>query len=34
MPACLIVDTAIENAQEYEKYKTLAMPISGSFSGS
>jgi hypothetical protein len=23
MPACLIVDTAIENADEYEKYKTL-----------
>ena len=27
MPAYLIVDTEIENADEYEKYKALAKPI-------
>ena len=27
MPAYLIVDTLIENADEYEKYKALAKPI-------
>ncbi len=27
MPAYIIVDTAIENADEYEKYKALAKPI-------
>jgi uncharacterized protein (DUF1330 family) len=31
MPAYLVVDTAIENAQEYEKYKALAKPIAESF---
>jgi uncharacterized protein (DUF1330 family) len=33
MPAYLVVDTAIENAQEYEMYKALAQPIAKSFSG-
>ena len=27
MPAYLLVDTAIENADEYEKYKALVKPI-------
>ncbi len=27
MPAYLIVDTKIENADEYEKYKALAKPL-------
>ena len=33
MTAYLVVDTAIENAQEYEKYKALAKPIAESYGG-
>ena len=33
MPAYLIVDTKIENAEEYEKYKAQARPIAESFGG-
>ena len=33
MPAYLIVDTAIENADEYEKYKALAKPIAEQYGG-
>ena len=33
MSAYLVVDTAIENAQEYEKYKALARPIAESYGG-
>ena len=33
MSAYLIVDTAIENAEEYEKYKTLAKPIAEQYGG-
>jgi uncharacterized protein (DUF1330 family) len=33
MSAYLIVDTAIENADEYEKYKALAKPIAEKFGG-
>ena len=33
MPAYLIVDTAIENAAEYEKYKALARPIAEQYGG-
>jgi len=33
MTAYLVVDTAIENAEEYEKYKALALPIAESFGG-
>jgi len=32
MPAYLVADTAIENAQECEKHKALAKPIAESFS--
>jgi hypothetical protein len=31
MPAYIVVDTAIENAQGYEKYKLLALHIAESF---
>ena len=34
MAAFLIVDTAIENAEEYEKYKALAKPIAEEYGGS
>ena len=30
MPAYLLIDTAIENAQEYEKYMLLALLIAES----
>jgi uncharacterized protein (DUF1330 family) len=33
MPAYLIVDTLIENAAEYEKYKALAKPIAEQYGG-
>ena len=33
MPAYLIVDTVIENADEYEKYKALARPIAEKYDG-
>ena len=33
MAAFLVVDTAIENAEEYEKYKALAKPIAEKFGG-
>jgi len=33
MPAYLIVDTLIENADEYEKYKALAKPIAEQYGG-
>ena len=33
MAAFLVVDTAIENAEEYEKYKALARPIAEKFGG-
>ena len=33
MPAYLIVDTAIENADTYEKYKALAKPIAEQYGG-
>ena len=33
MPAYIIVDTAIENADEYEKYKALAKPIAEKYGG-
>jgi len=33
MPAYLIVDTAIENPDEYEKYKALAKPIAEQYGG-
>ena len=33
MPAYLIVDTAIENAAEYERYKALARPIAEQYGG-
>ena len=33
MPAYLIVDTAIENADAYEKYKALAKPITEQYGG-
>ena len=33
MPAYLIVDTAIETAAEYERYKTLARPIAEQYGG-
>ncbi len=33
MSAYLVVDTAIENEQEYEKYKALARPIAESYGG-
>ena len=33
MPACLIIDTAIETADECEKYKALAKPISEQYTG-
>ena len=33
MTAYLVVDTAIENADEYEKYKALAKPIAEKFGG-
>ena len=33
MPAYLIVDTQIENAEEYEKYKALAKPIAEQYGG-
>ena len=33
MPAYLIVDTRIENADEYEKYKVLAKPIAEQYGG-
>ena len=33
MAAYLIVDTAIENADEYEKYKALARPIAEKYGG-
>ncbi len=33
MPAYLLVNTAIENAEEYEKYKALARPIAKKFGG-
>ena len=33
MSAYLIVDTAIENAGEYEKYKALAKPIAEQYGG-
>ena len=31
MPAYLVVDIDIQNADEYEKYKALAKPIAESF---
>ena len=33
MAAFLVVDTAIENADEYEKYKLLAKPIAEKYGG-
>ena len=33
MAAFLVVDTAIENADEYEKYKALAKPIAEKYGG-
>ena len=33
MAAFLVVDTAIKNAEEYEKYKALARPIAEKFGG-
>ena len=33
MPAYLIVDTAIGNADEYEKYKALAKPTTEQYGG-
>ena len=33
MPAYLIVDTLIENADEYGKYKALAKPIAEQYGG-
>ena len=33
MSAYLIVDTVIENADEYEKYKALAKPIAEKYGG-
>lgn len=33
MAAFVIVDTAIENADEYEKYKALAKPIAEKYGG-
>jgi uncharacterized protein (DUF1330 family) len=33
MSAYLIVDTLIENAEEYEKYKSLAKPIAQKYGG-
>ena len=33
MAAFLVVDTAIENPAEYEKYKALAKPIAEKFGG-
>ena len=33
MAAFVMVDTAIENAAEYEKYKALAKPIAEKFGG-
>ena len=33
MPAFLVVDTAIENSDEYEKYKALAKPITEQYGG-
>lgn len=33
MPAYLLVDTAIENTDEYEKYKALAKPIAEKYGG-
>ena len=33
MPAYLIVDTLIENADEYEKYKALVKPIAEQYGG-
>ena len=33
MPAYLLVDTAIENADAYEKYKALAKPIAAQYGG-
>jgi uncharacterized protein (DUF1330 family) len=33
MAAYLVVDTAIENAAEYEKYKALAKPIAEKYGG-
>ena len=33
MPAYLIVDTVIENADEYEKYKAQAKPIAEKYGG-
>ena len=33
MAAFLIVDTLIENAEEYEKYKVLAKPIAEKYGG-
>jgi uncharacterized protein (DUF1330 family) len=33
MPAYLIVDTAIENADAYEKYKALVNPIAEQYGG-
>ena len=33
MAAYLVVDTAIENAEEYEKYKALARPIAEKYGG-
>jgi uncharacterized protein (DUF1330 family) len=33
MAAFLVVDTAIENADEYEKYKALAKPVAEKYGG-
>ena len=33
MPAYLLVDAAIENVAEYEKYKALAKPIAEQYGG-
>ena len=33
MSAYLVVDTKIENAEEYEKYKALARPIAEQYGG-
>jgi len=33
MPAYLLVDTDIHNAEEYEKYKVLAKPIAEKYGG-
>ncbi len=33
MPAYLIVGTEIENADEYDKYKALAKPITEQYGG-